>query len=319
MRDYKFALLGYYGFGNLGDELLLEACLKILGDREKTIVFSNNPEETSKNFNVKSVNRWKIFQIIKTLINCENLLLGGGGIFQDSSSIKSCVWYWGIVRLARFLRVKVFAIGHSIGPLNSRLSKILTKNALRACVKIHVRDKNSYNIAKNFGCKNVILGDDLVFVLKSEALKTSPNSILINLRPCNNLEKFIEIITPNIAKFNAKKIGVALSKDDEEILEKFKEKLLLEKIIRVKNFNEAENLWNTALCAVGMRLHFGVLSRIFQTPVALIPYEIKVSEFAKSSEIPLITDEWKEPSMPLKVPNMVKFDLWTNAELTKSE
>ena len=339
MRNYKFALLGYYGFGNLGDELLLQACLELLGSND-VIVLSNNPEETSRNFNIKSINRWKFFQVVKALINSENLLLGGGGLFQDSSSVKSCLWYWGIVRLAKILGVKIFAVSQSIGPLNHKLSKILTKNALRACEKIHVRDENSYNLAKNFGCKNVILGHDLVFMLKPSPLLpfcSTPLSlghlplergdlascgegvskILINLRPCKEVEKYIDIIAPEIRKFNFHKIGVALSKEDEEILNSFSERLSLEKIIRIMNFNDAEKLWTSSACAVGMRLHFGVLSRIFKTPVALIPYDIKVKEFAKSSDIPLIIDEWKEPSMPLEIPDMIKFEPWTSAELTK--
>ena len=139
--------------------------------------------------------------------------------------------------------------------------------------------------------------------------KSNPNSILINLRPCNDIEKFVEIISPHVKNFDGEKIGVALSGDDEKILETYKENLSLEKIIRVKSFKEAENLWANSSCCVGMRLHFGVLSRIFQTPVTLIPYDIKVKEFAKISEIPVINDEWKEPSIPLKIPDMIKFDL----------
>ena len=337
MKKYKFAILGYYGFGNLGDELLLKACSKILeADNippKKIIVLSNNPQETEKIFNVKSVNRWKYFEVIKALRKTEILLLGGGGLFQDSTSVMSCVWYWGIIRLAKFLGLKVIALGQSIGELNSKISRFLTGNALRSCEKIFVRDEHSFNVAKKLGCKNLILSYDLVLTLKpnnpSVDTSTSPllrgdkiappdkgeramkwrGSILINLRPCNDVEKFVEIISPHVKNFDGEKIGVALSNDDEKILECYKENLSLQKIILLKNFNDAENLWSSASCAVGMRLHFGVLSRIFQTPVALIPYDIKVKEFAKISEIPVIINEWKEPLMPLKAPNMIKFDL----------
>ena len=350
MKTYKIALLGYYGFGNLGDELLLRSSIEILENvnikREKIVVLSNNPAETSEVFKVKSVNRWKFSEVRAALKQSEFLVLGGGGLFQDTTSIRSCVWYWAVVKLARFLGLKVFAIGQSIGPLKFKISRILTGDALRACEKIHVRDENSFNIAKKFGCKNVDLGVDLVMLIKpvctslSSCDDISPQEgrlfaqcrpslregvsqsetegcVLINLRPCKELEKYIDIIEPEIKKFNLRKIGVALSKDDEEILEPLREKLNLEKIIYVTNFNDAEKLWASSSCAVGMRLHFGVLSRIFKTPVVLIPYDIKVEEFAKSSGIPLIYDDWKSPAMPLEVPNVIKFDTWINAELTK--
>ncbi|MBR1487252.1 MAG: polysaccharide pyruvyl transferase family protein, partial [Synergistaceae bacterium] len=147
LTSHASLLLGYYGFGNLGDELLLNSCVKILNSRgisnENIIALSNNPEETQKNFQIKSVNRWKISEIVKAMRKSENLILGGGGLFQDSTSVKSCVYYWGIVRLAKFFGLKISAIGQSIGPLNTRTAKFLTGNALKLFESVQVRDENS--------------------------------------------------------------------------------------------------------------------------------------------------------------------------------
>ena len=305
-------ILGYYGFGNLGDELLLKACIKILNENginnEKITALSNNPEETKKNFNISSVNRWKIFEVVKALRKSNFLILGGGGLFQDSTSIKSCFYYWGIVRLAKFFGLKVFAWGQSVGPLNYKISKFFTGSALKICEKVYVRDENSFNISEKLGCKNLIKGFDLVMTLKKSAscFLTPDSCLIINLRPSKNLEKFIDVIASHVKNFNGEKIGAALSKDDEKILLKYKEILDIKEIKLIKTFEEAENLWSKASCTVGMRLHFGVLSRIFQTPVALMPYDVKVKEFAEQSDIPLIIDEWNAPSMPLPVPDCDK-------------
>ena len=68
---YKAAILGYYGFGNLGDELLLTACLDMFTrcgvKRDALVVLSNNPAETSRNFGVDAVNRWKFREVVKAL------------------------------------------------------------------------------------------------------------------------------------------------------------------------------------------------------------------------------------------------------------
>ena len=283
------ALLGYYGFGNLGDELLLQACIQKLGRRDEIIVLSNNPEDTTKNFGVKAVNRWRYREVIKALRKCEALYLGGGGLFQDVTSVSSCLWYWLIVRLASFLGVKVFALGQSIGPLNSRLSRLLTANALRVCESVEVRDENSYNVAKSLGCEKVTLGRDLVLSLSASNTFTKSRSYtLINLRPCKTLDSFVNALVPKVAAITSEKIGVALSGEDEELLTSLQEKLSLSEIVRVKNFSDAESLWSGAVEAVGMRLHFGVLSVIFNTPVTLLPYDVKVSEFAKQFNIPVI-------------------------------
>ena len=306
MRKFKAALLGYYGFGNLGDELLLQACIDILArngiKREEVLVLSNNPEETSQTFNVKSINRWTYRDVMSAFRETETLILGGGGLFQDVTSVKSCVWYWGIIRLAKLFGVKLLAWGQSIGPLNSKLSKFLAGDALRLCGKIHVRDDNSLKLAENLGCKNVVKGNDLVMTLKPDMSRRAENSqekfMLINLRPHAKLEAFINILKPHI---NNNVIGAALSAEDEEPLRLAG----IDRIIRVRNFQEAGALWSGASSAGGMRLHFGVLSRIFRTPLALMPYDVKVSEFAKNSNVPCIVDEWREPVMPREIPEDV--------------
>ena len=299
-KKYKAAILGYYGFGNLGDELLLSACLEMFSrcgiGRESLVVLSNKPEETSKNFGVDAVNRWSFREAVKVFRNSETFLLGGGGIFQDTSSVKSCVWYWGMLRLAKFCGCRVWALGQSIGPLGSVVSTVLTGNALRACKIVHVRDGKSYMLAESLGCKNLVRGSDLVMTLKPEVSYSHKYGyMLVNLRPCENLDSFVKVITPHLKDYRV--IGAALSDEDVDALGV----LGLSEIVRVKSFDGAGELLSGAVCAVGMRLHFGVLSRIFRTPLALMPYDAKVSEFASQSGVPCIVNEWCEPVMPLPV------------------
>lgn len=302
MRRYKAALLGYYGFGNLGDELLLESCIGILEkqgiSRGQIIVLSNSPNETSRSFHVESINRWKIREVIHALRDSEALVLGGGGLFQDSTSVKSCVWYWGIVRLAKFFGCKVIALGQSFGPLKSKLSIMLTRNALNACTSIHVRDEPSYDIAVNSKCRSVTLGSDIVMMLKPETLNRRNEYIIVNLRKNFLVDDFIRIIKPHIEHANIK--GAALSDEDIEPLSRI---MNHNDIVRVRTFHDAQGLWEGAYSALGMRLHFGVLSRIFRVPLALMPYDLKVSEFAKQSGVPCIVDSYAEPVMPRDIPD----------------
>ena len=292
----SYLLLGYYGFGNLGDELLLQACIKILNERgvanENIIVLSNNPDETQKNFNVASFNRWKFSEVVKAMRKSEIFILGGGGLFQDSTSVISCVYYWGVVRLAKLFGLKIFALGQSVGPLNSKISKFLTADALKICEKVHVRDENSFNIAKELGCKNLELGRDLVLTLKPSGIsKSNRNLMLVNLRPCPELEKFVNVIATRVQEFNGEKIGVALSNNDGKILIDYQKILGLNEIKLIKSFDDAEKFFSSASYALGMRLHFGVLAKIFETPVSLMSYDIKVSEFARQFNIPVIQFE----------------------------
>ena len=302
MRRYGAALIGYYGFGNLGDELLLKACVDILTQcgisRPRIVALSNAPEKTSHDFGVDSVNRWRFREVARVFRESERVIFGGGGIFQDRTSIKSCVWYWGIVRLARLMGAEVFAIGQSVGPLKSKLSRILAGNALRSCRVLHVRDDKSMRLAESLRCKNVIRGCDLVLTIKPEEYISHGERMLVNLRPCPELEHYAEILRGHLTP---ETVGVALSPEDESALSL----LGLREVVRVDSFRDAQKLWSTAKSAVGMRLHFGVLSRLFRTPVAMMPYDVKVNEFAGQSGIPCISDEWIDPVMPRDIPESV--------------
>ena len=296
----KVSLLGYYGFGNLGDELLLKACIDMLTEcgvpRSRVVVLSNNPADTSREFGVDAVNRWRLREVARVFRESERLIFGGGGIFQDRTSVKSCVWYWSVARLAGIMGAEVYAVGQSVGPLKSGLSRIFAGDALRRCAGVHVRDGKSFALAESLGCENVKQGCDLVMTLKPET--ESPHSggkMLVNLRPCPELERYAEILRPHV---DADTVGVAMSAEDEPALRV----LGLSDTVRVRTFREAESVWLEARCAVGMRLHFGVLSRVFGTPLALMPYDVKVSEFALQSGVPCINDEWEEPVMPREIP-----------------
>lgn len=299
MRRYGAALIGYYGFGNLGDELLLKACIDILTQcgisRPRIVALSNDPEKTAREFCVDSVNRWRLSDVAKIFRESERVIFGGGGIFQDRTSIKSCAWYWAVVRLARLLGAKVYALGQAVGPLSSKLSRILAGNALRSCGAVHVRDEKSLRLAESLGCKNVIRGCDLVLTIRPEECISHGEKMLVNLRPCPELEHYAEILRGHLTP---ESVGVAMSPEDESALSL----LGLCETVRITSFVEAQNLWRTAKSAVGMRLHFGVLSRMFRTPLALMPYDVKVNEFAGQSGIPCINGEWVDPVMPREIP-----------------
>jgi len=133
MKRYRAALAGYYGFGNLGDELLAEAAIATLlrcgVGRSDIVLMSAAPEESRQKFGVDSVNRWKISQVCRALRQSETLLLGGGGLFQDASSLRSCFYYWWLVRAACFFGAVPWALGHSVGPLSPRIGLGLTRDA----------------------------------------------------------------------------------------------------------------------------------------------------------------------------------------------
>lgn len=305
MKRYDVLAVGYYGFGNLGDELLASAVVKGLTGsgvpRERIALLSATPRETSQSLGVDAFDRWKLSAIVGAMKQSRSLLLGGGGLFQDSTSSRSCVYYWGLVRLARLLGLKVWAVGQSIGPLHGGLAKSLAREAFASCVYRAVRDERSENILSSWNM-NSTLTDDLVTSLVVNAKYMHGRTMLLNLRPgYDDLASRSAAAAMKRAETEGMSVrGVAFSDEDAVELEKYSSAgvLKLVQITVVKSLADYENVMQGACAAVGMRLHFTVMASLAGLPCAAVPYDPKVSAFCERWNVPLFASAESEFSRP---------------------
>ena len=312
MKRYRVALAGYYGFGNLGDELLAEASIAALlrcgVDRGEIVLMSAAPEgckQKRKKFGVDCVNRWKISQVCRALRQSKTLLLGGGGLFQDVSSLRSCLYYWWLVRMACFCGAVPWALGQSVGPLSTRIGRRLTRDALSRCRVLQVRDTASEALCASLGL-SVEAGDDLVlsladsFTNQADAYYQTPSRLLVNLRPDAHglAERFAEAVSVYAASFDGEIIGVALSEEDENVMNRCAREgyLPISRIERVADLSGAVSIFSAfhATVAMGMRLHFVILAALAKIPLVAAPYDPKVESFAVSHNIPV----WRDGALP---------------------
>lgn len=145
---------GYYGFGNLGDEAILEeivAELTRLVEPESIVILSQNPESTARTYAVRAVNRWNLKELAALFGKAKLFVSGGGGLYQDTSSVRSIVYYAGLAFLARAAGVPTIIYAQGLGPLNSTIAKTLTRAAISQAATIAVRDKASFEMLKSWG------------------------------------------------------------------------------------------------------------------------------------------------------------------------
>ncbi len=155
-------IAGYYGFDNLGDELILEALLNELSSlhaREDIVVLSQNPDKTTALFAVKSINRWHWLDYLKLLRKTKLLVSGGGGLFQDRTGFGSVIFYSAQIMLARLCGAKVLIYAQGLGPLQKIFSEKLTRLALQQASKITLRDHNSLALARRWGLPAQLTAD----------------------------------------------------------------------------------------------------------------------------------------------------------------
>ena len=147
---------GYYGFGNLGDELLLEAILNDLRQvdpRGKVTVLSARPLETAKRFGVRAVCRTDPFALMGEMRRCDLLLSGGGTLLQDATSRQSLWYYLTVLRLAGALQKPVVVYSQGIGPLRHPRHQELVGRALERAEVITLRDEASAGLLEQMGVR----------------------------------------------------------------------------------------------------------------------------------------------------------------------
>ncbi len=299
-RRWKVLLCGYYGMGNLGDELLASASIVLLEKcgvaRDEIAMLSGDPEASARDFKVSAIDRWNIKEVFGALAGSESLLLGGGGIFQDSSSFLSPWYYWLIVRAAKFLGCRVWAAGQSIGPLSRWINHLLARDAFRCCSSVIVRDKHS----EAFLSGRCVLSDDLALALPEEkaAATPRPDYLLVNFRRTGiGLEyKAAEALNNSALPAGCKVAGIALDKNDADLMETMvREKALALDDLFLASASGYSEIFSRGTAAFGMRLHFGVLCLKAGIPCCLVPYDPKVSDFARRWGGPVWTGGTLEP------------------------
>ena len=102
---------GYYGFGNLGDELILKNIRNELERRfpgAGITVLSSCPADTRHCHGVNAISRWNPIRVSVAMWKSDLFILGGGGLIQDHTSSRSLLYYAGVLMLAWVFRVPSF-------------------------------------------------------------------------------------------------------------------------------------------------------------------------------------------------------------------
>jgi polysaccharide pyruvyl transferase CsaB len=295
-RPFDVLLAGYFGFGNLGDELLAKAAvdnLTLLGiPRERMAILSNDPDGSAARFGIKVFNRWNPACVLGALGASRALLLPGGGIFQDASSVRSSVYYWSLIRAACLRHVPAGAIAQSVGPLRGLLAKKLARDALSVCGYVSVRDSASADVLSSMNLRCDVTSDPVLGFELPQAV--SREAALVNMRPgCGEVHVAPVVKAANRISVSGIKITyVAMSGEDASFMRKLRDKGEIPggEISMPKDAEDFSEIARNAGAAVGMRLHFGEMSMLCGLGVIMSPYDPKVRSYAAEWNIELLTE-----------------------------
>jgi polysaccharide pyruvyl transferase CsaB len=313
-KNPRVILVGSFGAGNIGDELILEGFLKQLARKSPKIqitVLGGNPRLIQRWHGVDALpllpcgvrsffggNWWRSFRAIR---EADSVVFPGGGLFTDSESI-SAIILWGIhILVARYYWKPVFLLGQSIGPFHTEFGKSFTKFCLEKTQWIGVRDTASEKELRKLhlpGSK-IKVGFDSAFWLvnrlpRIKALKTKGRkSILLSLRNFRNLDETIfselAVALDTLCEKSPTRITfAAFGRGDEAAWEKVKRTSKngrLWKIITLpESAEEILQLVKKFDAVIGMRLHSLISARLAGVPSIGISYSRKVAEFQKAQQ-----------------------------------
>lgn len=285
-RRDDVVISGYYGYGSLGDEAVLEQIAASLRENMPDCrigVLSAHKGHQNKLPNMHRIGRTNPLAVLWVLLRCRLFISGGGSLLQDATSKRSLLYYTTIIRIARFLGARVFIYANGIGPLCNRKR---VETALRCAHAISVRDLDSFYavLAMGIAPDKVTLSADPIFLLRPDISGACPfpygkNYFVVSLRTCCNGE-IEESILVNACK-KLKETGleaVFVSMQDSFDMD------LCTRVCRACGGVMAENMTASAFAeflsgaqfVISMRLHCILMAALSGTPAVALSYDCKI-------------------------------------------
>lgn len=180
----KIFLFGYYGYGNLGDELLADyyrtLFAELFPDRERLLLvgplFHRRllPGE-------RLCSRWSLPQLAAATKRGDLWVAGGGGLLQNVTSRRTLHYYLSLIKIAQIRGARVTMLGQGFGPLRGRLEYALTRRIISNIDLVETRDEGAWRGFQNMGLdpSRLIRGIDPIWNVKLPPVFSAGNSLLI--------------------------------------------------------------------------------------------------------------------------------------------
>ena len=202
-------VVGYYGFGNAGDEAILSVIVeqfRAAVPAVRLVVSSGNPLATAAAFAVETVAWNQLAALARAVQAADLIVIGGGGLFHDywgadpDSLLTDRHWgiayYAGCALLAALSGKPLMLYAVGVGPLFSAHGIRLTRAICDAASLITVRDPASREVLESIG-------------VPRETMEVTADPALLYRPAATPSQDPLEIALQNLAK---PVLGVAVRK-----------------------------------------------------------------------------------------------------------
>ncbi len=302
----RFLLSGYYGFGNLGDEAILAQMVAGLRTRYPlaTIdVLSATPGETAHELGVAATPRMDVGAVRRAIERSDVVLSGGGGLLQNSTSLKSLLYYAGVIRSAVGAGKRTMIFAQSIGPLDF-WGKQTVRSWCAGVAAATVRDDRSRELLASL-LPNVAIerGADPVFAydlpekppdLDAAGLGLASDPlVVVAIRKTARFDDVTAIVAGAVdalsERYRARVAfvpfgGQADAEAATMVVRKCRSRPAL---IALEGLDQVAAAIARARVVIGVRLHALILAARFSVPFLAIAYDPKVQGLCEDLAYPL--------------------------------
>ncbi len=308
----KLVISGYYGFGNIGDEAILQGAIQGLKEIDRSLeitVLSREPQKTAAEHNVTAVSRFSTWQVFRAIQNCDVLISGGGALFQDTTSKRGIIYYLSLIQIALWLRKRVVVFAQGFGPIERPSMRVLSVKILQKVHLVLLRDLEAVNRMKEMG------------IVRPPIHVTGDPACILEIPSREKTQRILEkegilhggpliAICPRrppgmISAERLKHIRTAIAQMADTFIQKHHAKIIFVNFQPRTDVEEATQILNAMSCpadvilreysaeelmgllgemtvVVGIRLHALVFSTLVGTPFIGLSYDPKVANFSSS-------------------------------------
>jgi polysaccharide pyruvyl transferase WcaK-like protein len=339
----RYFLYGYYGFGNFGDDLLLQGLIEGIRKRDSDaffIVHSLNIVEghagdprvqftglARQTQNIRA-RPWQVAVYLTALARWINrsdvLVIGGGTLFIDKGRFNASLGFLYLaVWWARILRKRVVVVGVGVDDLTHPVSRWLTRRILTAAEFVAVRESMSLPYVSHRSKENTRVSADLALELDF----APPIAELPRRRQTIGFcfIDYFGTVEPSVAGFAAYEAAIVafleryrsrynlvcitfqrgIGQRDDWLCPMLQAKYPDVTVVHIDSLDAARELARRVDILVTSRFHLGILGVMWDKPVLIVDHERKMASLAADFALPVISLQAFVAGAPIDLDEML--------------
>lgn len=300
----------------MGDEALLAIIVAQLRARFPYVdidVLSETPEVTAHELRVDATPRGDLGAIRRAIGRADVVLSGGGGLLQDATSLRSLVYYAGIIRSAIKAHRATAIFAQSIGPLEAP-GRLIVKECCKGLAAASVRDARSVDLLAPLVGVPVERTADPVFLYEEEPApgglewleEGDKPLVVVCVRKAPKFEEAALSIAAAVdrlsERYGARVAflpigGTADAEASTIVIRRCRTHPML--VGGGEHLATAATVLRRASAVIGMRLHALILAIRFGVPFLAVSYDPKVTSLCDDIGYPL-PPLWCSPNQRTK-------------------